>query len=337
MLSLQNRRRQPSAPQSGVQEGLRLLLELVDNARVQQRRRVAETRGVVLGDLSEDAPHDLAAPRLRQRAREENVVRLRERPDRLPNAHDQLLLQGVIALDSFLQDDVTEQARTLHLVRETDDGCLRSFWVSNERVLNLGTAYAVTGDVDHIVDTACDPIVAVLVAHARVACEVVAGVRLQVDVQEPLVVAVHRPQHGGPTLLEDEHAGNIIALQLHARRRVQHAGVDAEHRQGARARLEDVAPRHRRHHEAPSLRLPEGVDDGTPLVPDDVVVPAPSLRVDRLTHRSQDPQRGPVVLLDRLVTEAHERSDRGGRRVELRDLVPLDHVPIATAIRVRRY
>ena len=39
------------------------------------------------------------------------------------------------------------------------------------------------------------------------------------------------------------------------------------------------------------FRLPERVDDGTLAVPDDLVVPAPRLRVDRLAHRAEDVQR----------------------------------------------
>lgn len=59
-----------------------------------------------------------------------------------------------------------------------------------------------------------------------------------------------------------------------------------------------------------------------------VVVPAPSLRVDGLAHRSQHPQRAQVVVGDDVGPEAHERPDGRGRGVELGHLVPLDHVPV---------
>lgn len=43
------------------------------------------------------------------------------------------------------------------------------------------------------------------------------------------------------------------------------------------------------------LCLPEGVNDGTSALTDHLVVPLPCIRVDRLTHSSQNPQAGEVV------------------------------------------
>ena len=59
-----------------------------------------------------------------------------------------------------------------------------------------------------------------------------------------------------------------------------------------------------------------------------LVVPTPGLRVDGLPHRPQHSQRAQVVLGDDIRPEAHQRSDGRGRRVKLRHLVPLDHIPV---------
>lgn len=108
------------------------------------------------------------------------------------------------------------------------------------------------------------------------------------------------------------------------------------------------------------FRLPEGVDDGTPLVSHHVVVPLPGLRVDGLSHRPQDLQRPSLVPADRwgssfrdsesrartvrggardsplhrLVAVLHQQPDGGRSRVELGHAVLVHDLPHATDVRV---
>ena len=56
-----------------------LLLQRRDHVRIGERRRVAER--TTLGDVAQQAPHDLARPRLRQVGRKEDVVGLGDRAD----------------------------------------------------------------------------------------------------------------------------------------------------------------------------------------------------------------------------------------------------------------
>ena len=63
----------------------------------------------------------------------------------------------------------------LDLVREADDRGLGDGLVRDQRALDLGGAQAVARDVEHVVDAAGDPVVAVLVAAAAVAGEVEPG------------------------------------------------------------------------------------------------------------------------------------------------------------------
>src|SRR4051812_27724085 len=58
-------------------------LDALDDARVGERRRVAEL--LVLGDVAEQATHDLARARLREILGEQDRLRLRDRADRLPH------------------------------------------------------------------------------------------------------------------------------------------------------------------------------------------------------------------------------------------------------------
>merc|ERR1712187_745341 len=58
-----------------------LLLQLIYNAGVQQRRGIAQTGGIVLGDLAQNPAHDLSTPRLGKGTGEDDLVRHGERPN----------------------------------------------------------------------------------------------------------------------------------------------------------------------------------------------------------------------------------------------------------------
>ena len=87
--------------------------------------------------------------------------------------------------------------------------------VAHERALDLGGADAVAGDVEHVVDAADDPEVAVLVAARAVAGEVHVRDHVPVRLEVALVVAPERARHRRPRPLDDE----LAALVRGARRR----------------------------------------------------------------------------------------------------------------------
>src|SRR5215212_6967544 len=65
------------------------LLDLLDHGRIGERGRVAEL--ALLCDVAQQAAHDLSAPGLRELRREDDVRRLRDRPDLLADVVAQLL------------------------------------------------------------------------------------------------------------------------------------------------------------------------------------------------------------------------------------------------------
>jgi hypothetical protein len=79
--------------------------------------------------------------------------------------------------------------------------------------------------------------------------------------------------------------------------------------------------------------LPPCVDHRAAPAADHRPVPDPGLGVDRLADGAEQPQRRQVVLLDVLGAPAHERPDRGRRRVEDRRLVTLGDRPQAVLVR----
>ena len=149
--------------------------------------------GVLAGsDLPENPPHDLPAARLRQAGRDVDHVGRGERADRV--AH--LLLEGaldalgVVARVVGTEDHVGVDPLPLDRVREAHHRRLGHRVVGHEGALDLGRAQPVAGDVQHVVDPAGDPVVAVLVAAAAVAGEVLALVGRKIRLHETLVVTV---------------------------------------------------------------------------------------------------------------------------------------------------
>ena len=166
-----------------------------------------------------------------------------------------------------------------------------TFWCDDDRRLDLGGREPVAGDVDHVVDAADDPEVAVLVLARGVADEVglLAELR-EVGLDEAVVVLVERAQHRRPRPREHEQALAVVdrlAVAL-----VDDLGRDPRERPRRRARLGRGDPRQRRDHDRAGLGLPPGVDDRAALAADHLVVPEPRLRVDRLADRAEQPQLG---------------------------------------------
>ena len=210
-----------------------------------------------------------------------------------------------------------------------DDRRLSDRGILDEDRFQFGSADAVTGDVDHVVDAAGDPEVAVLVADGAVAREVIFTTpAVPIGIHVALFVAEDALRDAGPRLADGEDAVVGLVAVL-----VEDGGVDAEEGQRGRARLRGRAARHRGDHVAAGLGLPPGVDDRAALGADVAVVPEPSFRVDRFADGAEEAQRGEVMLLHPFIAPLHEGADGGRRGVEDRDLVVLDDFPEAAEVR----
>src|SRR6186997_272832 len=108
--------------------------------------------------------------------------------------------------------------------------------------------------------------------------------------------------------------------------------MDPWQRFGSRSRL------HRRHagdgrnERGARLRLPPGIDHGTAAVADDLPIPFPGLRVDRLANGADQAQRLARVPGDPLVTLALQRTDGGWGGIENGHAQPVDRFPEAPKI-----
>ena len=77
-----------------------------------------------------------------------------------------------VPVDAFLHGDERGDRLALDLVRAADDGGLGHARMIDQRALDFHRADAVPGDVQHVVDAAEQPEVAVVVALGAVAGEV---------------------------------------------------------------------------------------------------------------------------------------------------------------------
>jgi hypothetical protein len=177
-------------------------LQLRHDGRIGQRGGVAER--AALGDVAQQAAHDLARPRLRQ-VRRNRMSSGRDRADLVATCSRRSSLQLLVA-DALLHRDERGDRLALHLVRAADDGGLRDRRVVDQRALHFHRADAVAGHVQHVVDAAEDPEVAVVVALRAVAREVDAVPARPVVLAEALVVAPDRAQHARPRLRDGQVA-----------------------------------------------------------------------------------------------------------------------------------
>ena len=136
--------------------------KVIDHRRIGERRGVAQIAELILGDLAQNSPHDLARACFRQAGRELDQVGRSNRADLLANPSNELLAEIFSWLLAGHQRDVCVDALALDIVRIANDRGFRDLGMCHQRALNLGSAKAVTGNVDDIVDAAGDPVVAVL-------------------------------------------------------------------------------------------------------------------------------------------------------------------------------
>jgi hypothetical protein len=253
-------------------------------------------------------------------------VRSRDLADLGRDVLAQLRRHRIVAFVAGLQGDESDDRLPHQVVRSRDDGGLGDLVVVHQRGFDLEGRETVTGDVHHVVDPAEEPEVPLLVSLRTVAGDVDLGAVLrEVGLHVSVGVSPDRPRDGRPRSSEDEvpapTQGNGIAFVI------EDVGLDARERDRGRPGLELGDPRERRDQDRPGLGLPPGVDDRRSFAADDLPVPDPGLRVDRLAHGPEEPDRREVVLLRELRAPAHERADRGGRGVEDRRPVRLHDGP----------
>nr|GEY12335.1 hypothetical protein [Tanacetum cinerariifolium] len=314
--------------------GLVGLHQMRNYTRVGQRGNIAQ-RVVLPGrNLAQNPAHDFAGTRLRQPRRPLNDIRRSNWTDFLAHPVAQLDTQRLVRHFPAIERDVNVDALPFQIVRHAHYRRFGNLRVSNHGTFDLGGAHTVTGHVEHVVDATGDPVITIFIATGAVTGEVHATERLEVSVDETVVIAVQTARLTRPGVKNHQiafgRAFDQIAEVIHQRRN------HAKERTRSRARLEGNGPRQRADKDAAGFGLPPGVDDRAILVANGVVVPVPGFRVDRLAHRTQQAQARAVCAIHSLGAFGHHCADGGWRGVENIDLVLVDYFRHAGDVRVVR-
>ena len=131
-----------------------------------------------------------------------------------------------VCLEPFAQRDERRERLALELVRLADHGRLGDRGMLDERALDLHRADAVAGDVQHVVDAAEDPVVAVVVALGAVAREVEVGaarplreVRLRRSASSSPQIVRSIDGHGLVSASSPPPTVDLVRLRVEQRRR----------------------------------------------------------------------------------------------------------------------
>ena len=220
-------------------------------------------------------------------------------------------------------------------MRIADHCRFRHFRMRHQRAFNLCRAHAMARHVDHVVDAARDPVIAVRVAAAAVACEIFARIGRKIRLHEAFVIAVDGAHLARPAVGDDKIAlaGAVQDVAI---------GIDdlrSHTEEGPRrgTGLQRGRTGQRADQDSAGLGLPPGVNNRAAVVTDHAVIPFPGFRIDRLADRAEQPQRGARGLFHRLLARPHQRADGGWRGVEDVDLVLVDHLPEARHRRIIRH
>lgn len=122
-------------------------------------------------DLPQNSPHDLAASCLGQIWDDKDGLGRREGPNALPDLQDEILLQEFVDLIALLDRNEGVDRLSGQFIADSNDGSLSHSLVLDQGGFDLGGGQAVSTDVDNIVNTASDPVVAFVITSSSVTGE----------------------------------------------------------------------------------------------------------------------------------------------------------------------
>mmetsp|Transcript_420 Transcript_420/g.910 ORF Transcript_420/g.910 Transcript_420/m.910 type:complete len:275 (+) Transcript_420:399-1223(+) len=211
--------------------------------------------------------------------------------------------------------------------------------MQNKGRFHFGGTNAVTRNIDDVIDAARDPVETVFIAEHRIARKVITWIWFQIGRHEAFVILQTRTSHTRPRLTNGQDAYHLLSrlgLDDGAINGIQNYRFNTIRRQRARARLHGSDTGNVGDNVAARLGLPVRVDDGALLSTDIIEIPTPGFGVDGFSHRAQNLETAQIVFLRNIIVVTHQQTDGCGRRVELRNLVALNHIPISTFVGIYR-
>ena len=259
-----------------------------------------------------------------------NVIRHSQGPNLLPHVFAKCVFEGVARL-ARTERHKHSHGLPLHVVRPTNRRCLRYRRMADQRAFNLDRREPVTGHVEHIVNAAHDPVIAISVLSGVVACQILPGHTRPVGFTKSLVVAPDASQHSRPRLRQYQPASfalvHRVACGIHDLR------TNSRQWQRATARLGGRATRQWAHHDAARFRLPPRIHNRAAFAADHLVIPDPRFGIDAFANGAKQAQAGEITALDVLHAPLHKRPDRRGGGIKNRWLFLFDDLPESALVR----
>jgi len=246
---------------------------------------------------------------------------------------DQGLFEFIRLGHVVVQRDVSEDALAFDVMGESDDRRFRDIRMRSESRFDFRGAQPVTGNVDDVIDTAGDFVIAVGIALRAVAGEIRAGKLNEVILDEPAVFVIPQTAgHAGPGVFNTQSAfaGPFDFFSFF----IKQNRDDAEERHHGFGRFDIDRAGQRKDHVSAGFGLPPGVGNRAMAGADLIVVPPPGFGVERLADGTQNAQRGNIVRIDPLVAFFGDGADGCRSGIEIVDIVFLDDGPEPAEIRI---
>ena len=275
--------------------------------------------------MLEQAAHDFAGAGFGEGLREADVIGLGNRADFFGDLLAQFFAQAAVGRDAAFDGHESDEGLAFEFVGPAHHRSFGHLRMAHQGALHFGGADAMAGDVEHVVNTAHDPEVAVFVLPAAVPGEVAVLDLTPVDFLVALGVTPDAAQHARPGLAQDQLAAGVARDRFAPV--IHHFRHHTKKRQRRRAGLGRHGARQRGDEDAARFGLPPGVHNGAALAADEFLVPHPRFGIDWLTHGTEQAQRAEVMFLGPLDPPLHERADGGRRCVENRHAILLDDAP----------
>mmetsp|Transcript_22268 Transcript_22268/g.34119 ORF Transcript_22268/g.34119 Transcript_22268/m.34119 type:complete len:532 (+) Transcript_22268:205-1800(+) len=218
-----------------------------NDIRIGKRTRIPQGIEFATTNLSQNPPHNLAAPRHGQFARQHNHIRRSKRTNGAANRRSKLEREVRLLFGSSIvignQSTVTTDALPLDLMRKTNDGRLCHSGVRHQGRLDLCGADAMTTDVEHIIHTACNPNVSIGIAFAAIPRDIIALVAVEVGGHVSCVITEAGTRHTRPRLSYGQQPAALHVFDNVTAVCIQYHRVNPRQWQGTATRLHGRAIR----------------------------------------------------------------------------------------------
>ena len=206
--------------------------------------------------------------------------------------------------------------------------------VGDKGAFQLHCAKAMAGDLEHVVRPAKEPEVSVLIDHRIVAWVVHSGELVPVHLLVFFIITPEGKEHPRP-----RPAHHDVSLCTRLNRFaifVNYRCVDSRHREGRGTRLhwDRLNARAHAEHYPTGFCLPPGVNYWASVLAYRLKVPHPDLRVYRLAHGAEQPERREIKRVWYCVTILHVHAERCRSGVQNGGSVFFHNSPIPVGLRI---